>query len=545
MCPVCRGTDSAGAAICSDDRNCNRARPRMGGRRARAEVVAKHSVVFLDCGEYATDGAKFVVRSHQGWPRRPGNSGSHAMADVRTASLETTAPRSPLGGAVRPTGLWLRGLGLDRAAAYAILSRIFLLASAPVTLFLIARSFTPELQGYYYTFASLVALQSFIELGFYLVVINLASHEWSALALDDGGRIVGDPRALSRLVSLGRLIFKWYAAASTVFVVVVGLFGWVFFSGSPDSGVHWQGPWLALVGLTGLLLWALPFNSLLEGCDQVATVNRFRLSQAVLANLALWATVALGGGLWASVVWALVSVLRDVYLLVVRYGRFFEPFRYPPTGPRIHWGSEVWPLQWRLGVSGMSNYFGVSLYSPVLFYSHGAAAAGRMGMTVAAVFGVQSVATAWLQTRAPRFGILIARREYAELDRLFLRVSCASTCLFVAGASALWVLVFGLNVIGHPLADRLLTPLPTGVFLLGALFHQASVCMAVYLRAHKQEPLALLSVVANITIGLLVWLAGSRYGPIGAAASYTGVYAVAATVITVIWSRCRALWHSH
>ena len=98
--------------------------------------------------------------------------------------------------------------GVDRAIAYALLSKLWLLFAGPITLYLISLYLTPEMQGFYYTFLSLVALQVFIELGFYVVITQFASHEWAHLSFDDSGSIIGDPAALSRLVSLGRLVFK-------------------------------------------------------------------------------------------------------------------------------------------------------------------------------------------------------------------------------------------------------------------------------------------------------------------------------------------------
>ena len=69
-----------------------------------------------------------------------------------------------------------------------------------------------------------------------------------------------------------------------------------------------------MVALTGGLLWTLPFNALLEGCHQVATVNKFRLVQAITANLAVWTLIASGCGLWAMAGAALARLACDLYL---------------------------------------------------------------------------------------------------------------------------------------------------------------------------------------------------------------------------------------
>lgn len=455
------------------------------------------------------------------------------------------APALP-GGLARRR-LWARPrrpAAVDRASAFAVLWRAWMLITGPVTLLLIARFVTPDVQGYYYTFASLVALQSFVELGLFTVILNAASHEWAGLTLDGEGRLAGDPGARSRLVGLGRWVFRWYAAASAVFAVLVGSVGVYFFSALPASGVSWQAPWCALVALTALQLWALPFNTLLEGCGQAAEVNRYRFSQAVFGNLALWAALALGGGLWAAVVWAAAGLSRDLVLLFGRYARFLEAFLSPPAGPTVCWRSEIWPLQWRVAISGLVHYLAFMLFTPVMFRYHGAAAAGRMGMTLAAVFGVQSVAQALVQARAPRFGVCVARREFAELDRQFARVSAAALGIQVVGNLAVFALILTLAHAGLAAADRLLAPTPAAVLLIGSILHMATGCLTAYLRAHRREPVVVLNLVSGVAIGGAVWYFGGRFGATGAALSYCGIYVLTLVASTRIWLRCRAEWHA-
>jgi O-antigen/teichoic acid export membrane protein len=438
----------------------------------------------------------------------------------------------------------LERLEIDRAIVFVLLTRGWQALAGLVSLLLIARYFSPEVQGFYYTFASLLALQSFVELGFYLVIINVASHEWAHLGLDSADRIVGNPDALSRLVSLGRFIFKWYAAASILFIIGAGLAGHVFFSQAAYSGIRWQAPWWSVVALSGVVLWSLPLNSLLEGCNQVASINRFRLIQAMLSSVALWLTIMLDGGLWATVALAATNVLCACYLLLVRYRRFFEPFFTPLAGARIHWRTEIWPMQWRLALQGLVNYFMYSLFNPVMFHYHGAVVAGQMGMTWQVVSTLQLLALAWVQTKVPRYGMLIARKDYAALDHLWRRTSLVSLAFISGGGGAVWLLVYGLNVLQVPLAQRLLGPLPTGLFLLAVVLTQIIQCQAAYLRAHKKEPLVVSGVASGLAIGLLVWELGSRFGAIGAAVAYLLVTAIISLpMVTIIWFRSRAEWH--
>jgi len=439
---------------------------------------------------------------------------------------------------------WLNVLFADRAVAFGVLTRGWQSGAGVVTLVLIAKRFSPQVQGYYYTFASLLALQSVVELGLYVVLVNVASHQWASLRLDDKGRIVGDPHARSRLISLGRASFRWYAAVSALFVAGVGCAGFLFFSRASDIQLSWQGPWFTLVALTGMVLWALPFNSLLEGCNQVAAVQRFRFSQAILETTALWITILVGGGLWAAPAAAATKLLRDLYLLLIQYRRFFEPFFSSTHTVRINWKVDVWPMQWRLAISGLVNYLAFGLFSPVMFYYHGPAVAGRMGMTLAVVNAWQLIALSWVQPRVPQFGMLVANREFDRLDQIWFKTLRSSVAVAAVGGAMTWVAVYLLHLAEVPLVHRLLTPLPTGLFLVSMVLMQVSQCETAYLRAHREEPIVMMSVVSSMATGLLVWSFGSRFGPIGAAGGYLLVVMGIVIWETFIWLRCRSVWHA-
>src|SRR6266699_1194993 len=139
-----------------------------------------------------------------------------------------------------------KSLEIDRAVFFGLLSRIWGLAAGGVTAILIATYFSPEIQGYYYTFTTILALQVFAELGLGTVAVQFASHEWSKLNLDESGRIVGDGDALSRLVSVAKVVTRWFLFAGVLVAVGVGAAGYVFFSTSPDHNIDWVSPWFLL-----------------------------------------------------------------------------------------------------------------------------------------------------------------------------------------------------------------------------------------------------------------------------------------------------------
>jgi len=156
-----------------------------------------------------------------------------------------------------------RWAGVDRPVFFAGLGQGWSLFSGPITIFLITRYFSPEVQGYYYTFGSVTALQAFLELGFSQCIIQFASHEFARLRFGPGGSLEGEERARSRLISLGRLSLKWYGVMAVLAVIGLGLGGSWFFSTKHDASVSWVLPWWFTCAGVGVTLVLLPVGALL------------------------------------------------------------------------------------------------------------------------------------------------------------------------------------------------------------------------------------------------------------------------------------------
>jgi O-antigen/teichoic acid export membrane protein len=438
-------------------------------------------------------------------------------------------------------------LGIDRAVFFAISGKIWTMVAGLITTLLIASFFPPELQGYYYTFLSVLALQVFAELGLGTVISAYASHEWAKLAIDAQGRVSGDPDALSRLISLGGFALRWYLAAAAVVAIFLTLGGFVFFGSTGwDQVSVWGWPWAVLCLVTGINLCFMPVWALLEGCNQVSNVYVYRLIQSVASSTAAWVGIYLGAGLWVTSIIGIAGLMAMVVTVGRTYSEFIRTIMFGhPAGPHLNWRVDILPMQWRVSLSWLSGYFTFSLFTPVLFHYHGAVVAGQMGMTWAFIAALTAVASSWIAPKAPYFGMLIAQRKYVELDRVFWRLTAVVMCVTLAGALGVWVLVYSLGAFHHPLASRLLPPSVTACLLVATIILVASLPMSTYLRAHKKEPLLGISIVSGVLTGFVVVLAGKYYSVEGVALGYLGVMAVVTPFVGLVWQRCRAEWHVH
>jgi O-antigen/teichoic acid export membrane protein len=438
-------------------------------------------------------------------------------------------------------------LGIDRAIGFTILGRGWASLAGLVTITLIARFLSPAEQGYYYTFGSLIALQIVFELGFSLVILQMATHERAHLNISSGGVITGNVKAHGRLASVLQKTVRWYSSAAAILAVFLLTAGSHFFSTSQQGtgNVSWRLPWYAAAIAATLTFQVDPLLSFMEGCGFVPEIARLRLVQAVSGSTLAWLALITRHGLFApAMIIAGNAVVATIWLLRKRY-LLFPLMRHKPDEHRIRWMKEVWHFQWRIAVSWLCGYFIFQLYNPILFKFRGPVVAGQMGMSLTLTTALLTVAISWINTKAAPFGALIARKEYAKLDRLFFQSVKQSAAVCVAGAACIWIGVVLMNWANLPFAHRVLNPFSFGLLLLTAPLNAIVFAQASYLRAHKQEKFLLNSVLGAILVGSSTYFLGRSYGALGvvAGALMVGIL-VGVPLGTYTFMKYRRLWHA-
>jgi hypothetical protein len=436
---------------------------------------------------------------------------------------------------------WRRGLR-DRAALYSLANTARAVICGPITAYFIATRLSENIQGYYYTFASLLALQVFAELGLGTVITQFASHEWANLSLREG-RIAGAAANRSRLAGLLRFSLRWYAWASLAVLLPLAAFGFYFFRSTEAASINWTGPWLVLCCLGAARLMLTPAFALLDGCGQVPQSYGFRLLDGLIGVTSTWAAILLGFALWTPAIVAVNSLVVALLFLGLRYRRFFVSLLESELHTRIRWKEEILPMQWRIALSWLSGYFAFQMFTPVLFHYRGAREAGRFGLTWNMVSSINSIGTAFLQTRAHGFGSLVAARQFAELDRRTWRAMGLAILGTVVGSVALLALLYLVNQYYPALAERCLAVGPTAVLLTATVLMQISIAQSGYLRAFKREPYLVMSLLFGAMTGALTWLLGRQFGASGIVWGYlAAVVLLVLPMGTYIFVRRRREW---
>jgi len=396
------------------------------------------------------------------------------------------------------------------------------MVSLPVTLYLVTTYFSKEVQGYYFTFASLLFLQTFIELGFGTVMLQFVSHEWAHLRFNERDEIEGDPRASSRLASLIRLSLKWYLVMGAVFFVAVGVSGDLFLS-QHAAKVSYRAPWWLLCTVVSLSFPLVPLRGVLEGSNRIDANQKTLLVSGIVSSFLGWLAICFGAGLYVLAIVNGISVVVSCALLIPLFRPYSRLAASGNTGEIVSWRREFWPLQWRIGTSWLCGFFMFQSFVPFIFQFHGPVAAGRMGATLAVYNAVNMFAQSWLYAASPQMGMLSAMADFRGLGSLVRKTYIRTVLVSALLATGAFLVIGGMKMAGLPQAERFGELAPTAIFLLAVVAMQLPNVETQAIRFQKKEPFVKVSVVsATLVIFSNVFL-GRYFGMLGVIVGFTMV----------------------
>ena len=442
-------------------------------------------------------------------------------------------------------------LGVDKAILFTLLSRGLQISTALFTVFFIAKNLSPEEQGFYYTFGSIVALQVFFELGLTGIITQFVAHEASHLKLNAEFKMEGDALYRSRLSSLLKFCTKWYLVIALLVFVALGVFGSIFFTrySEEHKDIEWFLPWILLAVGTAFNLLLSPITAFLEGLGKVKEIAQLRFVQQIMHPIVVWGGLSIGGKLFVSGADAFIRVF--VVAVIIAKSPFFRILKniWKDAGPeKVLYMKEIFPYQWRIALSWVSGYFIFQLFNPVLFATEGAKVAGQMGMTLAALNGIQALTQSWINTKVPRMSGLIAQKDYNTLDALFEKtlkqmLAIGTTCLLILIVAIYVIQKIDFSFLGMHIGDRFLPIIPLCLMVWASWAMLPINCWATYLRCHKKEPLLLNSVVVGVlccvsTVGL-----GNLYGLYGMTIGFSLLRFISLVWIFIVYKNKKEQWH--
>lgn len=423
---------------------------------------------------------------------------------------------------------------LPTSVLFSFLYRIVQTAMGFLTIPVIVAFLDANQQGYYYTFLGLSALQSFLELGFGIVIMIFSAHEWRDLSLTRDG-IVGPAEPLSRLSSLGKIIFRYFSISAGIFfafAITVGYF--TLASKSGPFPVEKFVQFALYLSLTAAVFWVNPVLNIIEGCNQVSETARFRTCQLIVAYGAMWGALASGAGLWSLAVLAGCQFVAVLIYLTTFKRQFLRLFRMPKGEAEISWLNDVFPMQWRIGVQGLFSYFSFPFYTTLAFWALGSVAAGQLGLTLQIASGIQSLGLVAISARGAEFALLAASGKRDELTRKCKAATGLGLTVVMLGFAAFVAATWFVKAYFPHIGQRTLGLDATILLAFGVLATVPVQGIALYLRANKVELLTPIGVSSGILYGVLGAGGIFLWGQIGLVASYALVTALFTLPLTLL-----------
>lgn len=361
-----------------------------------------------------------------------------------------------------------------------------------------------EEQGYWYTFTSLAALAILADLGFSNIILQFAAHEFAYLSFDKDNYVVGDDLHLKRLATFFIFCSKWAIYIVLITFPLILCIGFYMLS-QKVTAMQWQIPWLIYGIGSGLMFLNSSILFFFEGCSSVARVQKLRLKVSIVMSSFVLLGLFLQFKLYALSISLLFGALCGFGLIYNSFGIIIKQLITVSKTYIYSWKSEFLSLIWRYAISWASGYFIFQMYTPLTFQIHGAIEAGKVGISIALWTAVFSVANTWISAVTPNLNIYIAKKEWRLLDKVFFKNFSLAIITFILGALIIFLIIYLLKG-NYSIIDRFVSYTSMMFLAVNWLLQIVVNTLAIYLRAHKEEPLVLFSATSAVYISITTFL---------------------------------------
>jgi hypothetical protein len=418
------------------------------------------------------------------------------------------------------------------------------LVSGPLTMLLLPLLTTSKQQGFWYTFPSISALTTFADLGFTYIICQFAAHEFAFVNMNEKFAIYGDSTKVNRLASLFRFTLRWCFGVCLVSFPVIFSIGFFLFIKQEAIG-FWLVPWIIYLIGSMLAFANSILASFLQGCNQVAATQRVGFIVGIINTGVLVFCLVFRLGLFALAISILVSNIVYLIMIIMRYRALFSQL-LGLKDDKTCWRKEILPLLSKYAVSWTGGYLSFQLFTPLAFHFFGSEVAGQVGISITLIQAMFTLSNTWFTANTPKMYMLVAKQEWNKLDVFFVKNLLLTIVTYCLGIVVLFTTVIFCHdrfAFFSTLASRFLGLLPLCILLLGWFAQLVINGMAIYLRAHKKEPLMVYSVASGVLIALSTYACVIFLSPTFIFLGFLLSYCLSLPWVFAIFTNKRKLWH--
>jgi O-antigen/teichoic acid export membrane protein len=286
--------------------------------------------------------------------------------------------------------------------------------------------------------------------------------------------------------------------------------------------------------------------SFLEGLNKIAKIQRIRLISAISNTVIVALCLICELNIFALAFSVFFSSFVLIFNIVYSFHKTLLQLIRESSGFNYDWKVEILPLFIRYALSFASGYFIFQIYTPLMHYFHGPVYSGKVGITLNLVTTAFNLSGIWTYTIIPRINIVISKKEWPELDRIFYNRLLFSLLSYIIIVFCFYITIYFFKDfwIIPKIIPRFLDNISIIILFTCYFIQQIINSLALYLRGHKKEPFVIPSIVSAIWTLMFTLIIGNFLPPSFFFLGLLSSYAWGLPLALILFYSFKKKWHS-
>ena len=378
---------------------------------------------------------------------------------------------------------------ISKDTSSVFLYRLGTVLSGLVILYIVTSLMEIKDQGAYYLILSLVALQSFVDLGVISVMASVILRDWTEFKNTTSYQTRENKISIIR--GYAHFFLPWYLALSLLLLSFSIIYSFNY------KGDNQLFKILISISFISSLNFFLNFFWLfLEGIGDYFKLYSFRLIQLIFTTICLYLLIIYDFGLDSFLYFYYLVFFSSLIFIVFKW----QTFSFLILGDKVkfRYFTEIFPFHFKIFIQSIFGYFTWQAMIPLFYSRLGPVFAGKLGFTVQLATLILSFSTFLIYSKSPVYSKLFYTKDFDTIWNLWKRDLWISYLTFSLLILFYLVLYFFNLTLLSSIFDRGLSVSTSLIILLIHSFHIFNQSIAVLTRLNKNEILSISGVLVPI-----------------------------------------------
>lgn len=383
----------------------------------------------------------------------------------------------------------------DSSAVF--LFRLGSVFSGLIVLYIVTSLLGIQDQGSYYLILSLVALQSFVDLGVISVMVNVILRDWTEYK--NANSIQIRENKISIIRGYFHFFLKWYSTLSFLLLLISIIYSHNF---KNESHLFYVLNCISIISSFNFFLNL--FWLFLEGIGDYYSLYIFRTIQLLFSTLCLYVLIQYNFGINSFFYYYCLTFFTSIFFIITKWSTF-HLFIFGLRTKFLYF-KEVFSFHFNVFIQSVFGYFTWQALIPLFYDKLGPVVAGKLGVTVQISSLFLSFSTFLIYSKSPIFSNLLVIKNYDQIKSLWKRDLILSYFLFFSFI-IVYIFLFYLDFnLFKPFFNRGLIISNSLLIFFIHSFYIFNQSVAVLTRLNKKEILSLSGVLVPILSYTLVFI---------------------------------------